>query len=181
MVKAKKTFGVYGPYPIEGLHNKLIVTDASSEKNFWAQVEEDVPGLSTAIGCYVFTLKASGPHKPYYVGKTENSFKRESLEGHKIKVFNQVLKTRKRGTPELFFLPQITPKGRFVKRSEREKRAIKALETILIAWAFEVNENIKNIRGTKMLREIVIPGFMNSPLTGRPSSPVQYLREAFGI
>ena len=85
MVKAKKMFGVYGPYPIEGLHNRLIVTDASSEKNFWAQVEEDVPGLSTAIGCYVFTLKASGPHKPYMLVKLKIRSKENRLRATRLK------------------------------------------------------------------------------------------------
>ena len=44
-------------------------------KDFWAKVDQKHPGLSAALGCYIFAIKAAKGIKPWYVGQTKNHSK----------------------------------------------------------------------------------------------------------
>ena len=172
-------FEVYGPYEIpRPKGSKAVVLDNAEKRKFWDEVVGN-NDLANACGCYVFAIGATGSYLPWYVGKTERSFKVKSLDPANILKFNQVMSARTRGTPYLFFLPKITDDGKFSKKSKNPE--ITALESILIAQAIERNPKIKNISGTKMLRGIEVVGFFNSDVRGPGKKSVQHLRKTFNV
>ena len=152
-------FDVYGPYEIPTGRSKTIVKNSDAIKSFWSKIEKD---LQNAIGCYVFAIKASRGAKPYYVGKTEKSFKQEALHDHKIGIYNKELDSRSTGIPWLFLLPLLTDAGKIsTKKTSIETRE---LESILIGMGIKRNaDGLLNSRGTKMLRGIEVVKFMNPP------------------
>jgi hypothetical protein len=58
-------------------------------------------------------------------------------------------------------------------------RDIDFLETMLIGMALERNKDLLNARKTKLLREMIVPGIINTP-QARPTGPVIDLRNALG-
>jgi hypothetical protein len=55
--------------------------------------------------------------------------------------------------------------------------AIDFLETYLIGIAIGANEELLNKRDTKLYREVVFPGFLNSP-SGNPAGGANRLKES---
>jgi hypothetical protein len=51
------------------------------------------------------------------------------------------------------------------------------LEHLLIGSALAVNEDLMNVKGTKLLRGMHVPGFLN-PAPGKPPPAVRALRKA---
>lgn len=54
------------------------------------------------------------------------------------------------------------------------------LETMLIGIALETNPELANIKKTNLLKEMVVPGVINSP-RGNPPTRVQDLKNALGL
>ena len=172
-------FDVFGPYRLKRNSSRLLAANATDRKAFWSMVEESEPGLSEACGCYVFSIKSPRGTKPWYIGKAEKSaFRSECLTAHKINHFNNAIASR-RGYPELMFIAQVTPAGRFRKPTRSKRRAIQELETLLIGMGVSRNKNLLNIQGTKMLREMSVGGFFNVPRLARGGS-AKVLRDIFG-
>ena len=163
-------FDIYGPYQIPR-GNKGTIIDG---RKFWSDFEN--PKLARACGCYVFAISASGSYRPWYVGKTETTFKSEALHDNKIKIYNRVLDKRTKGIPVLFLLPLMANQGKFSKAKDP---AILGLEDILISQAIARNPEAENSRGTKMLRGIEVVGFMNT--SGRAKNSALALRKTFGM
>jgi hypothetical protein len=69
---------------------------------------------------------------------------------------------------------------KFSKPTNAGYRDIDFLQTLLIGMALERNDNLLNVRDTKLLREMVAPGVINSP-RARPTGPVVDLRNALGL
>jgi hypothetical protein len=115
------------------------------------------------------------------VGKTERRiFKQECFGATKVNYYNEIL-VRNNGTPLLFLLPRCTGSGRkFSKPSKNGYRDIDYLESMLIGLALERNKQLMNIRKTKLLKEMVVPGVINTP-QARPTQPVIDLRNALGV
>ena len=152
----------------------------SYNKSFWANVEEVSPGLSRACGCYIFVLRYGKNLMPWYVGKAERqAFVHECFTPSKKLIFNDVL-IKKNGTPLLYFIPRKTAKGAFSKPTKNKYADIEFLETMLIGMALERNPNISNIQKTKLLRNIRLPGVINSPQAA-PTKPVRELRNILGL
>lgn len=175
-------FDIYGHFPIPR-EGKTIVLNAQSRKKFWREVGDMYckPDLPDSHGCYVFAIKAAKGYTPFYVGKADtSSFRQEVLNPYNIEKYNNVLIRRKSGTPILFLLPRVTDAGNFGQVTTKEKPAIGALEDMLIARAIRKNKNAQNISGTKMLREIVVHGFMNSG-RGKHSAEASELQKVFKI
>jgi hypothetical protein len=151
------------------------------DKSFWKQVSDLDAGLPRACGCYIFALRNGKNIVAWYVGKTErDTFKTECFQPTKIAYFNEVLRSH-RGTPLLFLLPRLTKSGtRFSRPNESGYRDVDFLETLLIGLAIERNADLMNIRKSKLLREMIVPGIMNSP-PGSPTAPVLALRNALGL
>ena len=150
-------------------------------KEFWSKVaaeDEDLPG---ACGCYLFALQNGNNIVPWYVGKTEKrTFEKECCGATQINYYNEILVDHN-GTPGLFLLPRLTGSGeKFAKPSKNGHRDIDFLETMLIGMALEKNPELLNVKKTALLREMKVPGVINSP-QARPTFEVQSLRNALGI
>ncbi|WP_136732676.1 hypothetical protein [Xanthomonas euvesicatoria] len=118
--------------------------------------------------------------KAWYVGVAEKqSFKQECFALHKITQYNEAL-AEIAGTPSLIFLPKMTPSGYFSKPTSRGHSDIRALESMLIGSALTKNPNLRNVKGTKLLREMDVPGFLN-PRPGQARAlMVQAFKRAIG-
>jgi len=147
-------------------------------------VNDSEPGLAEAFGCYVFAMRAGKGFTPWYVGKTDKAFRDECLAPHKLNYYNQVNVSHARGTPVLFLLPKITGERReFARRRTPSASAgskdIEFLEQYLVALALNKNRDLRNARGTRFLRDMVVSGILNSP--GRPSGSATALRRCLGL
>jgi hypothetical protein len=175
-------FKVYGAFEMPR-HKNLITTDADHKRCFWQGVDEKIDGLSEACGCFVFAISPSGGGaKPWYVGMTcRQGFRSECFQPHKINLYNNALVEYERGTPLLYLIAKLTPsKGAFAKPSSNGHRDVEALEDVLIGIAYTRNQHLLNIRGTKFLRDAVIPGVMNSS-PGNPGVAALELKSLLGL
>jgi len=171
-------YSVFGPFLFEKI-KKEIATDRKRKSKFWANIESAAPGLSNGIGCYIFSLENGANSKPWYVGQTKRlSFKGEIFQKHKIDHYNEVLKAHN-GSIEFFLIAKRTPKGAFSKPQKGKKKTthtdIDNVETMLIGAALNKNQNLRNVKGTKIFNRLVVPGFINDN-QGKPIKSAQYLR-----
>ena len=170
-------FEIYRAFEIERKPTRLGLF----EKAFWKTVNEEVNGLSEACGVYLFALQHGTNIKPWYVGKTEKkNFSFECFQATKINYYNDVLVAHP-GRPLLFLIPRITAtREKFSKPTKSGYRDIEFLETILIGYALEKNPELANVKKTKLLRDMEVPGILNSP-QARPTNAVQDLKSALGL
>ena len=160
-------FEVYGPFDLPTSNSRTLVLSAAERRGFWATVEAQVPGLSAACGCYVFVITARNRDTPWYVGKAERTnFRKECLTPHKLLHFTAAA-LGNRGKPRLYLVPQVTEHGRFRACTSSVRPAIAELESILIGMGVARNPDLLNMRATRMLRQLQVKGFMNTPLAKR--------------
>ena len=171
-------FRVEGPFELPREDSGLMIDSSPESKSeYWEGIEESCPGLPDACGCYVFTVIASRGSLPWYVGKTERqTFKKESLNYHKLDHFNKVISKRK-GRPALFFLPQLTAANKYRKPTNTKRPAIQELESLLIGMALNRNNDLLNVSGTKWLNQLTVTGFLNDRMS--KSGPGKQLRDLF--
>lgn len=175
----KLHFDIYGPYDVSR-KNKLVSTNAQLKKNFWEDVEEKEAGLPDACGAYVFVVKGGRGALPWYVGlTTKRTFRHECLGAHQVNLYNQAI-SDKTGRPQLFLLAKKTSEKRFAKPSGNSHIDIKFLETFLISTALKRNAKLLNMRQTKHLRSLVVPGIINSPQRF-PRPDEKKLKKALGL
>jgi hypothetical protein len=167
-------FEPYGPFvvPIEsgGVPKNL--------KKFWEGVEAQKPGLSEAVGCYIFAVKRGPDYVPWYVGKTiKLGFKSEGFQLHK-RVHLESLGALANGTVNLYLIARVTKPGklkgkygRHVKQGQDGK--ITVLEERLIGLALAKNPDLANVKGRK---QIQVPGVMNES-KGRRSPEAESLAD----
>ena len=158
-------FQVKGPFELDKDGRRLIIDTPASAGDFWDWVEEYEPGLPDACGCYIFAISAGKGSLPWYVGKAERqSFRQESFASGKIVKYNGALHQRERGKPALFFLPQVTPQGKYrkPKRGEGKRPAIQKLELLLIDMALTRNPDLKNKVNTIWKERLTVDGFLNA-------------------
>ena len=121
-------------------------------KSFWMDVED----VQNACGCFIFSLRNGENIRPWYIGKAERQpFRRECFSPAQKFTYNQVL-VKQRGTPLLFLLPRLTPKGKLCKPTKKRYNDIEFLETMLIGIAIKKNKDLMNVHKTKMLRESLL-------------------------
>jgi len=170
-------FSVHGGFEIDRKPNR----HGNFTNDFWKAVKEENEELPYACGCYVFALQNGDNIIAWYVGKTEKgTFFKECFQATKINYYNEILIDHN-GTPLLFLLPRLTGAGtKFSKPTKSGYRDIDFLETLLIGMALEQNPKLANIKKTKLLREMKVPGVINSP-QARPRKPVSDLRNALGL
>lgn len=170
-------FAVYGGYQLPR-NNRLVASDAAAKREFWETVDGDVEGLSAACGCYVFAAQ----NRPWYVGlAASQSFAQECLTDHKVNIFNRVLDDYARAAPWLYFVAKLTPGAQFCRPSMNGYKDVEALENILIGLAIARNPEVYNVRGTKFLREMNVPGLLNTERGQANSYAVQEIRSLFGL
>lgn len=179
---AKSTTGVavnyeiFGPYevPREG---DLVSREAKIRNKFWKEVDEDEEGLQDACGCYMLVIR----NKAWYVGMAEKqSFKNECFQLHKIVQYDSALQKAK-GIPYLIFLAKMTPSGSFASPGKNGYSDVRALEQLLIGAAIDRNPKLCNIKDTKVLRHMNVPGFLNSKKGQATSRAVQEFKRAIGV
>lgn len=169
-------FATYGPFEVPRNGTRVDRT-APALRDFWDAVEDQQEGLTAACGCYVFSIR----DRAWYVGMAEKqSFKRECFTAHKLVQFNESL-SQVQGRPQLFFIAKHTPAGRFSKPSSRGHRDIRALESLLIGLALSRNPELQNVSGTKLFREMHVPGILNTRRGEARAVPVQKLKKALGV
>jgi hypothetical protein len=157
-------FTIHGPF--EMIRNKtttLIDRDRQAMKSFWEGVDKEVGGLSFGCGCYVFATRAGRGTTPWYVGMASRQpFENECFSSHKINIYNEVIASQK-GTPILFLIVKRTNGGKFVKPSPNRQNDINYLETLLIGATIEKNTDLMNVQKTRFLKELIVPGLINTP------------------
>ena len=169
-------FSVYGPFGIERKSNGRIDTSKQSKQNFCSTVEARKTKLQLSTGCYVFVLKSGRGSKAWYVGKAEGqSFTKEIFATHKTDIFNDVLAS-KRGIPQIYLIPRLSTNGKLCWPGKMRRQTIDFLETTLIGMALSRNPELKNIRDTKMLREIRVPAIIGGNALGHPGKPAISLK-----
>ena len=158
----------------------LIAADKASLNSFWANLDARLEGeVSEGIGCYIFSVRAGRGVLPWYVGKAEKqSFRSECFAAHKLNHYNNIVASR-RGTPLLTLVAKYTPTDRLVKPGNSDHRDISFLETMLISAAIRRNPEVFNVRDTKLLREMTVPGMLNTP-PGKAHSSVASFRDLMG-
>jgi hypothetical protein len=167
-------YEVHGPFPIQKT-NRLVDHSAEAKRLFWAAVDELEPGLSKAVGCYIFCIGK----KPWYAGVAERqAFNRECFALHKIVAFNSALNKVKAGKPQLVLMSKMTNRGRFAKPSVNGHRASQFLEDMIIGMTLAANPEAVNIKGTKFPKELSVPGVINTPKGKGSKKAVQFLRSA---
>jgi len=86
-------FYPYGPLTIRKANNGLVAHDKDSINAFWSRInEEEDEGLSEAVGCYIFSIRAGKGILPWYVGLAEKQpFRKECFTSHKLTHYNDAI------------------------------------------------------------------------------------------
>jgi hypothetical protein len=86
---------------------------------------------------------------------------------------------KRKGTPLLTLIAKCTPKGKLINPTGNEHRDVQFLETMLISSCLGRNADLYNVRDTKLLREMVVPGLLNTP-QGKVTGSVSEFRALIG-
>ena len=90
--------------------------------DFWGQAELAHQGLRSGVGCYIFAVRAGKGITPWYVGQSKGAFEKECFAYQKQAIYREVMDDIAKGTPILFLIVRMTPKGRLSKREAGEVR-----------------------------------------------------------
>lgn len=156
---------IFEPYKAVDIpiNRKRISNRNDSLDHFWEKVNKMEDDLSESAGCYIFSIRAGGGSRPWYVGlAAKQTFRKECFTNHKVVIYNEVLHDRKRGIPTLTLISKKTKKGRLAKPSKNGQRDIEFLEDMLIGNCIIRNPDLYNIKDTKLLKEMIVPGLLNS-------------------
>ena len=169
-----ETFGLLEP-PVVG-RNIVAAT-----KSWWDDYNEAYGiDISNAIGCYMFTMGKSHI-KPWYVGKTVNSFRNEIFTPHKLRHYNEVINRGHRGPPGIYLFPLLNDNyTSYTKLSgaRSSNRQIEWLEKTLIGMAYSQNQNIQNVKDVTGAKRINVRGIIGQPMAGRPHAEIGLARQA---
>ena len=157
-------YEVHGPLKLPRNRNRLLPPQKKQLNKFWDTVDTQHPGLAEACGCYLFGIRAGRGLRIWYVGQANRqSFRHECLTLSKIALYNDAIASRT-GTPVIFLVARRTRSDRaYSKPSRRGFRDIAFLEDYFIGAALVRNDQLLNQKGTKLFKEIVVPGFLNPP------------------
>lgn len=169
-------YEIFGPFEVPR-DGRLTTRNAKARKAFWATVHEEVEDLPDACGCYILVVR----NKAWYVGMAEKqTFKKECFQPHKIVQYDSAMGKAK-GVPYLIFLAKMTPSGYFASPGKNGYADVQSLEQLLIGAAIDRNPNLCNIKDTKVLREMNVPGFLNTKKGQSNSEAVKEFRLAIGV
>ena len=169
-----ETFGAFGvPRTSSKQGGKALDFSKDAMLNLWSSIDDQYPNLSQACGCYIFAFKAGRGVTPWYVGQSKGPFVNECFQFHKQAKYNEVQKQIKSGTPILILVARLTPGGKFSKSVSVAEATF--VERLLISLAYSKNDRLLNIKDTRLITEMQIPGILNSP-KGKPSTGASLLR-----
>lgn len=80
----------------------------------------------------------------------------------------------------LFLISKVTGNGSFVKPSKNSNGPISALENMMIGMGIAKNRDLLNLKGTEMMRELVVHGVINAN-QGNPGVASSDLRKTIGL
>ncbi len=152
---------------------------APALRKFWEEVDAARIKLSKAKGCYIFAIRAGRGIRPWYVGQTGGSFYGECFQSTKRDHYREALSHNSSGTPVIFLLARCTPRGALSNRVPLPGE-LDFVEKMLISHALEQNSELRNVRDTRYLRNLTLPGVLNTP-AGGPARTVQDLKVALGL
>ena len=159
-------YETYGPFSLNGDNADYIGRPSS---DFWEEVENEHPGLSTAIGVYIIAVRQKSGSIPWYVGMTENGFE-SRLYQHR-RTFLAIAQKSGSGNAEIYFIARRKLKqDGFMKAGGTKRPGIGSLETRLIETCLKRNEHLHNDRKIRSLRDTVVPGYMNDKGKRSPSA-----------
>ena len=170
-------YDIFGPYPLPLDRARRLARDASQRREFWDNLEELEPGLSYACGCYIISVRG----KVWYIGMAEGQdFRRECFTPDKILKIDDSMHDG--GGPAcLTLVARKTAGGRFSKPGCNGHRDVRQLELLLIGAALERNTLLLNRSSTAILREVVVPGFINSPSHSGKKASVKAFSRIMGL
>ena len=166
---------IFGPFEVPcdtSTRGKAKRIRKSDVKKFW-----DNPihrSFADKQGCYIFAHKAGLGFKPWYAGKTSNSFKAEIFTTHKMDHYNDVLFQGYEATPVFFF---VAPPGTKTKVAVND---LDDIETYLIQNAFKKNKELRNLKKTKNIPTWSIKGVVNPGKGKVPANATQF-KKMLGI
>ena len=169
-------FSVSGPFPISyqkhpaGGSSKQISSEHA--KLFWE--DENAFLFADKQGCYVFALRNSKGHTPWYVGKTKNALVAEIFTTDKLNKFNTVLFNDKKGTPVMFFVTRTDG------RKNIAATMLNQLEKFLIQTAKIKNLDLINKVNTKNIEDWSIDGVYR-PRQGTASNLGNVFKKMMGL
>ena len=173
-----ETYGEFEvPYP-KAKKGKALDFSKEALNEFWGDIDEKHPGLSAALGCYIFAIRAAKGIRPWYVGQTKKSFKDECFQPDKKVHYNNVLNDIAKGTPVMILVARRTPKGKLAKALPLKEADF--VEQLLISQAISKNSNLVNTKNTSFIKNINLPGVLNSP-KGKPAPGAKLLKSLLGI
>lgn len=173
-------YKIFGP--IDLTRNGGGHLDSAACASFVKEADTLAEGLSEACGCYVFGIGTSGAKgpRPWYVGKAERqSFEKECFTPHKMAIYNDAIENYVRCLPVLFLYARVVQSGRFSNPSKSTHRDVGFLENVLIGYALDRNGDLSNIKQTALLRNLKVPGLLNSG-QGSPSNAAQRAAKFMG-
>jgi hypothetical protein len=157
-------YEINGPFELKRKRgNKLPDFSSQAKKEFWNNVNDVDTNIRNSCGIYIFSMKAGKGKKPWYVGKAEKqSFENEIFTPHKRAIYQDVV-AGKKGTPIFILISQMTKSNKYAKPTKNKNKAISFLENSMISSCLDKNPNLANIHKTKYLKNLIVPGFLNTP------------------
>ncbi|WP_461284615.1 hypothetical protein [Acidiferrobacter sp.] len=171
-------YKVYGPFVLRRNGQGYLDFSAPFRKRFWSGVSDAMEGLSTACGCYVFRIGT----KPWYVGlASAQTFRNECLSPTKKAAYLEADNQADHyGTASLILLAKRTPGGSFANPSQHPQKDITLLEELLIGQALRRNSGLINVAKTALLKNMRVPGLINTGPGEGAALAVQALRRTMG-
>ncbi len=166
---------VQGPFEIPFARNKqgkIKFIRRSDARAFWGKNE--VKGIKSKNGCYVFALRAGKGFTPWYVGKASKEMAHECFMDHKLQHYNEVIAGGRAGTPVMLF---VVPPG---TKNKLPKKMVDDLETFLIQSALYKNEALANVQKTGNRPKWGIVGVVRGG-KGKPSVVSRAFRLMMGL
>lgn len=160
-------FVTYGPFNYVPRKAAEFWTEVNSQAEYYLV---DPRSLRMSFGCYLFALNHGKSMTPWYVGKTtaQTGFYGEVLTPHKLRHYDSVLKKHPHHKGVIFLFPMITQSGRFSKATRSSEETVLWLERMLIGMAYARNEQLCNLRDTRLLKEAWIEGVFGKQNPGKP-------------
>ena len=156
-------FSIHGPFKLLK-YGKTIDHRNEAKKIFWKEVDQN-EALSTGCGCYLFAMRAGRGVTPWYVGKAEKQkFYSEVFGSHKLTIYGSVIANQK-GTPLIFLIAKRSSSKNKLSKPTKNKNGdafINDLEILLMGAALKKNKKLSNIKNSVTIRNLIVPGFINS-------------------
>jgi len=171
-------YQTFGPFTLQPEDKYKITRGVLSD--FFSDAETEKPGISNAVGVYILTVQAheGAVPKPWYVGRTDRGFRQRF--SFQLGKFRNILEDASKGIPKMFLIARVTPRGALVKPAKKKLLYNDELEQLLIGSCLAQNSQLFNVRETKHLREISVPGYRNNK-PGKPKQSAQLLAKVLGI